>query len=133
MNDDGKANRQVMETLFAALSQGDAGPFIEALADDVRWEVTGTSRWSRTYEGKRAVMQDFLGPVMANFATQYRNNARRMTVEGDRVVVECRGEVTTKAGKPYNNEYCWVFRLEGGRIKEVTEYMCTKLAESVLA
>jgi ketosteroid isomerase-like protein len=121
-----------MEALFEALAQGDTRPFIDALADDVRWEVTGTSRWSRTYEGKRSVMQDFLVPVMANFATKYRNSARRMTVEGDRVVVECRGEVTTNAGKPYNNEYCWVFRLEKGRIKEVTEYMDTKLAESVL-
>jgi hypothetical protein len=126
-------NRAVMQAIFDALAQGDAGPFIDALADDARWEVTGTSRWSRTYEGKKSVMTDFLGPIMGQFATQYRNRARRMIAEGDHVVVQCRGEVTTKAGKPYNNEYCWVFRLEGGRIKEVTEYMDTKLAESVLA
>ena len=40
--------------------------------------------------------------------------------------------MTTKSGKPYNNEYCWVFRLDGGRIKEVTEYMDTQLAEAAL-
>jgi uncharacterized protein len=126
-------NRARMQGLFAALAQGDPRPFVEALADDVRWEVTGTSRWSRAYEGKASVMGDFLGPVMENFATRYRNSPRRMTAQDDRIVVECRGEVTTKSGKPYNNEYCWVFRLEDGRIKEVTEYMCTKLAEEALA
>ena len=124
--------RARMESIFAALAQGDTRPFMDALADDVRWEVTGESRWSRTYEGKRSVIADFLGPVMEQFATRYRNSARRMTTEGDRVVVECRGEVTTKSGKPYNNEYCWVFRLEEGRIREVTEYMDTQLAESAL-
>jgi ketosteroid isomerase-like protein len=126
-------NRATMQALFDALAEGDAGPFLDALADDVRWEVTGTSRWSRTYAGKRSVMADFLGPIMAQFGTRYRNRARRMIAEADHVVVQCRGEVTTKAGKPYNNEYCWVFRLEDGKVKEVTEYMCTKLAEAALA
>ena len=126
-------NTAVMERIFKALAQGDPSPFVDALSEDATWEVTGTSRWSRTYEGKKSIMGDFLGPVMDNFGTRYRNTPRRMTASGDRVVVECRGEVTTKAGKPYNNEYCWVFRLEEGRIKEVTEYMCSKLAEQVLA
>lgn len=125
-------NRATLETLFEALARGDTRPLVDALADDVRWEVTGTSRWSRTYEGKRAVLQEFLGPIMAQFATEYRNVPRRMTAEGDYIVVQCRGEVTTHGGRPYNNEYCWVFRLDGGRIKEVTEYMDTKLAEGVL-
>ena len=129
----GGQNREVMQKLFEALAEGDAGPFVDALADDVRWEVTGTSRWSRTYVGKKSVMTDFLGPIMGQFSTRYRNRARRMIAEGDHVVVMCQGEVTTTAGKPYNNEYCWVFRLEGGLIREVTEYMDTKLAESVLA
>ena len=128
----GGQNRGVMQAIFDALAEGDAGPFVDALADDVRWEVTGTSRWSRTYEGKKSVMTDFLGPIMGQFSTRYRNRARRMIAEGDHVVVMCRGEVMTTAGKPYNNEYCWVFRLDGGRIKEVTEYMDTKLAEDCL-
>lgn len=132
MTDATVSNRERLTTVFEALAAGDSRPFVEALADDVRWEVTGTSRWSRLYDGKKSVLADFLGPIMEQFGTRYRNTARRMTAEGDRVVVECRGGVTTKAGKPYNNEYCWVFTMAGGQIKEVTEYMCTKLAESVL-
>jgi len=42
-------------------------------------------------------------------------------------VVECRGQVTTKSGKPYNNTYCYVCRLQDGKLKELTEYFDTQL------
>jgi uncharacterized protein len=47
-------------------------------------------------------------------------------------VVECRGRVTTKAGKAYNNTYCNVFRLAGGKLKELTDYMDTELLTTAL-
>ena len=52
--------------------------------------------------------------------------------EGDHVVVQCRGKVTTKAGQPYNNHYCFVCRLSGGKLRELTEYMDTELAAQAL-
>jgi ketosteroid isomerase-like protein len=48
------------------------------------------------------------------------------------VVVECRGRSTAKAGIPYNNNYCFIFRLAEGRLKEVIEYMDTQLVATVL-
>jgi ketosteroid isomerase-like protein len=38
----------------------------------------------------------------------------------------------TKAGKPYNNRYCWVCRVEGGQLKEMIEYMDTQLVATAL-
>jgi ketosteroid isomerase-like protein len=57
---------------------------------------------------------------------------RRIIGEGDDVVVLAKGEVTTKSGAAYNNDYCFVFRMEDGRIAAVTEYMDTALVDSVL-
>jgi ketosteroid isomerase-like protein len=37
----------------------------------------------------------------------------------------------TKAGVPYRNEYCMVFRIVGGQIAEVTEYNDTQLIVTV--
>jgi len=48
------------------------------------------------------------------------------------VVVEARGKATTTAGTPYDNEYCFIYRIEDGRIKEVTEYLDTELVTSAL-
>ena len=47
--------------------------------------------------------------------------------EGDTVVMQGRGRSKTKSGKPYNNSYCQVFRIAGGKVKEITEYLDTEL------
>jgi uncharacterized protein len=127
------ANKQLMQTIFAGLAVGDARPFVNALAEDFVWTLTGTTPWSKTYRGKKAVRDELLKPRFAQFADQYINTATRFIAEDDLVVVECRGKVTTKSGQPYNNIYCWVCRLENGKLKELTEYMDTALVERVLA
>jgi uncharacterized protein len=125
-------NKQLLQDIFAGLAKGDSRPFVDSLADDFSWTLTGTTKWSRTYRGKTSVMQDLMRPLFAQFADQYINTAQAFIAEGDRVVVECRGKVTTKSGKPYNNQYCWVCRVEGGKLKEVIEYMDTELVAKVL-
>lgn len=125
-------NKQFMQRIFDELAKGNGRPFVESLADDFRWVFTGTSSWSRTYEGKPVVVKELLEPLFAQFAGRYTNKAVRMIAEGDFVVVECRGQVTTKAGKPYNNQYCYVCRIANGKLAEITEYMDTHLAETVL-
>jgi len=52
--------------------------------------------------------------------------------EGNYVVVECRGNVTTKAGVLYNNRYCWVCRIGEGKLQELTEYCDTELITAAL-
>jgi ketosteroid isomerase-like protein len=47
-------------------------------------------------------------------------------------VVEGRGEMTSKTGVPYNNEYCLIYRLREGKIVEITEYNDSALCERVL-
>jgi ketosteroid isomerase-like protein len=47
-------------------------------------------------------------------------------------VVESRGRNTTKEGKAYNNSYCNVLRLEGGKLKDWIEYADSALVDAVL-
>ena len=42
-----------------------------------------------------------------------------------------RGEVKTKGGQDYNNSYCFVLRLEDGKLVELREYLDTALVERV--
>jgi ketosteroid isomerase-like protein len=126
-------NKQLMQAVFAELERGNGRPFIDAMADDFCWDIPGTSAWSRRFEGKRAVREQLFKPLFAQFATPYTNRALRFIAEDDHVVVECRGSVQTVRGEAYNNSYCYVCRFEGGRLRELTEYMDTALAEAVLA
>jgi ketosteroid isomerase-like protein len=46
--------------------------------------------------------------------------------------MEARGEATSATGRPYNNRYCIVFRLAGGKLAEITDYVDTELITSSL-
>src|SRR5215510_11381178 len=125
-------NKQLIQNIFSELAKGNGKPFVEAMADDFCWTVTGSTKWSRTYRGKEAVLSELLRPLNFQFADQYTNTAHRFIAEDDFVVVECRGRVTTKAGTPYNNTYCFVCRLAGGKLRELTEYLDTELVAAAL-
>jgi len=126
-----ETNKQLVRTAFEALGQSDMRPLYDLMSDDFAWIIEGQSRFSRSYEGKEAVKRDLLAPLFEAFATPYRFTIDEIIAEGDRVVVRGRGEVRTKAGKDYNNSYCFVLRLEGGQLVELREYLDTALVEQV--
>ena len=126
-------NKQLLQQAFEELSKGNGQPFTDLWSDDFCWIVSGNTKWSKAYRGKQTVLKELMRPLFANFATQYRNTAHRFIAEDDYVAVECRGQVMTKGGKPYNNSYCYVCRMADGKLKELTEYLDTDLAVNVLS
>jgi ketosteroid isomerase-like protein len=125
-------NKQLLQHLFAEVAQGNSRPFVDALADDFRWVIAGSSRWSRTFDGKQAVLNELFPLLRATLADRVRTRATRFIADGDQVVVEARGENTTRAGMPYNNTYCLVYTVRDGKLAEVVEYMDTDLALKAL-
>lgn len=125
-------NRGLLQNVFAELAKGNRRRFAETMADDICWTIAGSSAWSRTWRGKQAVLNELMSPLFARFSDTYTCQAHRMIAEGDYVVVEAQGNVTTKSGKPYKNHYCYVCRMIDGKLVEVTEYMDTELAAAVL-
>jgi ketosteroid isomerase-like protein len=126
-------NKALLRRIYGELERGNGQPFVDALADDVRWRIIGSTDWSGTWEGKASVRTRLLDPLFAQFATRYRNTAERLIAEDDLVVIESCGDVITKSGQPYRNTYCYVCRLEGGKIRELTEYCDTELLTKALA
>jgi hypothetical protein len=125
-------NKQLLQHIFSELAQGNSRPLVEAMAEDCNWTVTGNNRWSGTYKGRQAVLDELLAVLRARIEGRIKTIAHRFVAEGDFVVVEARGSNTTKAGKPYNNSYCFVMRLAEGKLREITEYMDTELVTAVL-
>jgi len=125
-------NKQLLQHIFDELAQGNSRPLVESMADDFCWTVTGSTRWSKTYEGKQAVIGELFGTLRSRMADRIRTRAERFIAEDDLVVIEARGNNTTRSGKPYNNTYCFVFRLANGKLQEVTEYMDTMLVATAL-
>ena len=117
---------------FAETAKGNGRPFTDMLADDVDWEIIGTTDWSKVYRGKVAVMSDLLRPLNQQFDGPNTVEALRFIADGDTVMVEGRNLSTTKRGDLYPNRYCWVFEFEHGRVSRITEYCDTALIDRVL-
>jgi len=120
-------NKQLIQSMFAELSRGNGAGYLERLADDVQFTIMGTTKYSGTYRGKQDVVNRLLTPLMNELDGGLEVTPDTFIAEGDTVVMQGRGRSKTKGGKPYNNSYCQVFRIAGGKVKEITEYLDTEL------
>jgi len=125
-------NKKLMQAIFAGLAQGDPKLFVDSMDERFAWTVTGQTKWSKTYQGKETVLNELFGGLRERIEGRIRTTARRFIAEDDVVVVEARGNNMTKKGTPYNNQYCFVFRLGEGKLQELTEYLDTELVTEAL-
>ena len=124
-------NKRLMRAAYEALAKGDTRPFVDLMDDDYTVTVIG-GVWDGVYKGKDAVRNELYGPVYAQFADRYTGQLVSIVAEGDVVVVEQRGCVTTKRGDLYANRYAMIFGLKNGRLKWGKEYCDTALGDRVL-
>lgn len=120
-------NKRLMQGIFSEMSQGNLEPFVDAMAEDMRWTWMGTGRWSHTFEGKASVVNELLAAVKETLSQSFEVIPHSFIAEGDHVVVEHSGRNTTLDGRPYHNRYCWVCRFADGKLRELREYMDTEL------
>ncbi|MBI5263091.1 MAG: nuclear transport factor 2 family protein [Bradyrhizobium sp.] len=130
-------NKRLIQQIFAVAgnpdpSARDRALFTASLADDATWVVTGQYSWSRTFAGKVSILNDLHGHVRSRLKERARTVAHNFIADGDYVVVEAKGDNVTTEGARYDNDYCLVFRLEDGKIKEVREYCDSILTEKAL-
>jgi ketosteroid isomerase-like protein len=119
--------KHVVQAAVSGLPEGDSKPFIEALADDVTWIIKGETEWSKAYHGKKVVLDKLLEPLARRIDGRYRMVPHRFISEGDVCVVEGQGHNLLRDGRRYDNNYCWVCRVENGKIRELIEYLDTDL------
>jgi uncharacterized protein len=123
-------NKQVVLRFIEAMGRGDTEGAAPCLAPDAFTLAKGFGKFAgvrqhdlilATIGAFRKLVPEGMQPVIQS-----------VTAEGDRVVVEFEGNATLSNGASYCNQYCMVFTLHGGRIKQVNEYFCTILADEVL-
>ncbi len=124
-------NKDLIRNMMAELGKGNAQAFLGAMADDVRFTIMGTTKFSGTYNGKQDVVNKLLGPLSAQLEGGLTITPDNFIAEGDLVAMLARGNSKAKNGKSYNNHYCQIFRVANGKVHEVTEYLDTELVTSV--
>ncbi|HVK98947.1 MAG TPA: nuclear transport factor 2 family protein [Dongiaceae bacterium] len=123
-------NKQVVLTFINAMGSSDGATAAACLAEDAFTLAKGFGKFAgvRRYETIVGTVDAFKQLL----PTGLRPDIKSVTAEENRVVVEFEGNATTCDGKPYNNQYCMLFTLADGKIKQVNEYFCTILADEVL-
>ena len=123
-------HKKLMQDIFAELSRGNSQPFLEAMAEDMKWIWMGSGQWSHTFDGKEAIIHDLWGAVSKTLVPPFKVIARHIIADEDQVVIESTGQNRTPDGKEYQNKYCWVCQFRDGKICELREYMDTELVTS---
>ena len=123
-------NKQFISNMFIELSKGNAEAFLGSIADDVRYTIIGTTKYSGTFNGKQELISKLLGPLTAQLEGGITVTPDNLIADGDYVAMQAHGKAQSKNGRSYNNTYCHVFRIVNGKVHEVTEYLDTELVTS---
>lgn len=123
-------NKQFISNMFIELSKGNAEAFLGSIADDVRYTIIGTTKYSGTFNGKQELINKLLDPLIAQLEGGIAVTPDNLIADGDYVAMQAHGKAQSKNGCSYDNTYCHVFRIANGKVQEVTEYLDTELVTS---
>jgi ketosteroid isomerase-like protein len=126
-------NRKLLEDAFDGWVRGDRAAFNSLLADDLRWTVIGSSPVSGCYNSKREFLEGAGARMAEKLATPIQPTLRHLIADGNMVALVFDGRATGKNGTDYGQTYCWVLRLEDGKIREGTAYLDTELISRLFA
>ena len=116
-----------------ALVAGDVQTISDSFAEDAVWTLHGDLPLAGVRRGRDEIMAFLLGA-----ASLYREGSQSfefsdVLVDGDCAVLEWRVRgLASVGGLAYDNDYCGVFQVRGGRIVAVREYLDTLHAAQVL-
>lgn len=120
-------NKELVLGFFDDIAKGNIKGALDRMAEDLRFTLIGTTILSGVCKSRKEFVDRILAPLGAQLEGPLTITTDNLIAEGDFVVVQSHGRSTTRQGVAYNNTYCQVFRVVGGKIREATEYLDTEL------
>jgi ketosteroid isomerase-like protein len=134
-------SKQTVIALYGAYSTGDAEKISRLLHDEVVWTApAGNATQVALGLGRpedagppcgandldRNAIVAFMAYNFSRFFGGVENKFRSVVAEGEVVVVEHRLSATLPNGRPYVNDYCFVYEVRDGKVWRIREYMDTR-------
>ncbi|KRC64195.1 ketosteroid isomerase [Aeromicrobium sp. Root236] len=127
----GECQIRIVQRAWSMFASGDAERILSVFTPDAEWlapprnataEALGISHHMiGAHEIARFLADDFPRLYVSNVTIDFTN----MLAAGSTVVVEETMSATLADGSDYVNDYCFIFELDGDRIRRVREYMDT--------
>ena len=127
-------NKRLVVGYFAALGTRDMEALYKVIAEDAEIWVPEGTRFSGTYVPATYVknLDENVGPLVKKGGRQ-EMDIISVTAEEDRVTVEAESFIDLENGRLYNNKYHLMFRIAGGRIVSLKEYLNTRHVVDVMS
>jgi len=119
-----ETNREIIRQAFEAWRQG-TGQITDVFAPGMVWRIEGHSAAAREYRGTQQFVDEVLAPFGARFAggEPFRPvTIRGVYADGDTVVVIWDGRGIANDGRPYENSYAWIMKLDNGKVVDGTAF-----------
>lgn len=118
--------------VWAAFGSRDAGRIRSVLTEDVAWYAppgNATQIAARmapdALESREGIVDFITRRLRDAFPDGATYEFTNIVADGSTVVFEQRVRGRTCTDRDYDNRYCWVFEMEGPRVRQIREYMDT--------
>ena len=122
--------QKIVQQWFDHISAGEAEAAFALFADDIVYDLKGTTPVSGIYRGLDQLVNEFFVPWRKQIDGDLIVHVDEMIGDGERVVVLGHGEAMTVFKVPYNNDYAFVFTVKAGKITQVVEFLDTAMVET---
>ncbi|MDH2355587.1 nuclear transport factor 2 family protein [Bradyrhizobium sp. SSUT112] len=123
--------KDIVLNAWKIFSSRDATRIAALFTDDAEWIAPKGNATAVALDhtdhmiGAQAIAR-FIAQEMHRMFSDVDIAFRGVYADGDVVIVEERMRATLARGARYENDYCFVFTVAGGKIREVREYMDTR-------
>ncbi len=121
---DTEASRALVLEYYRAFGKGDQAALAVILSDDVEWLPPKSAPLTGgPFRGREKIQAAMLEAGARFFRMDSaKTDTLKIVAEGDTVVVRQRMSCTAANGRPYQNEYVWLFTCKDGRITRMEEH-----------
>ncbi len=124
-------NKCLITELWQAFATRDAAEILKRFKEDAVWIAPKDNATALAlgapagFVGAGNIANFIAHDFGRLFVNDVKIDFKGVYADGDVVVVEERMRATLASGRPYDNDYCFVFELEDGLVKTMREYMDT--------
>jgi ketosteroid isomerase-like protein len=93
------------------------------MSDEISWVIPGNLAGVSGLKRGKAAVKEFIGGIRKAFPAGLNSAISKVHSAGDTVIVELTNTGKAFNGRDYRNEYCFVFEIEGGKIRRIREYV----------
>jgi ketosteroid isomerase-like protein len=116
---------------YTGFEKNDRAQLLKFLADDVVFEFPKSLPYGGKYRGL-AEFKAFWADLYENYYEYFHYNAHDVLDCGTHIVVPVAAHAKTKTGKTMENEHCFLFKVEDGKIVYGRIYADTAKGRDVL-